>query len=280
MASLFDFLTGTKEADTSQVTSQSSGQQKQAQGLKTATQFGKTDTTEGTTSSRTGTQTALDARTLAALRQLIPQLGGNVAGAERFDLGEEQDLASFAVSRARDSDAFVEDLIPKLETKLRADFAKNVLPQIAGKGNLIGSRDNTYTQQITGNANAELEAQIGAVTADTLLKGRQLASQDILQAFGMSSQAGADVRKTGSEDVANLSNIVSLIRGSEVTTSEQSDIARELESLTGQSMAEESDTLETILSNISGASSQETRQSASILDFINALGSFGKTRRT
>lgn len=294
MASLIDFLLSNKTTDTAQQSNQATALSKQAVSSKTgqsATTQQSTDTT-GTTSSKSGSQlgvtSALDEQTLTALRSLIPGLASNAGSSTgvNYDPSGELDLANFVTDRAKGTDSFVSSLGDALETKARSDFSRQVLPVIAGKGNQIGSNANTYTKQITGQANADLEAQIGGMLANLKLQGRQMGSQDLLQAFGIMSQAGTDVEKAGTTDVANLANIVSLIRGSEITQSQTSQedisqqIARELSSLVGTQTNEDALAQEVANQNTTGTVNQQSSTNATLLDFINAFANLSGGKRT
>lgn len=212
-------------------------------------------------------QSQLDPETLETLRNLIPQLASAVSAPE-----VAQELTGAAVERVSGLDERLERIIQSAQTGARREFETGVLPQISQIANLAGgsATTNTLVNELQTQAFSDLAKNLASIEADVLLRGEELAGEEIRTAADVSAGglqqllgvvqglSGAEVSTIGTEQGLTTTDIQKQqITGSEsVTNTEEQRMLSEL--------------VESLVTEI-GVGTGETTGTGTIFDLLNVL---------
>lgn len=228
---LFDDLFGSKQTTTEKGTTATTSSANQTQ-TGTATQTNNTtqnQTSSGSTTSNTaqnqnttGNVSTLDDASKAALQSLLGPLLQN-ASSGATNTGNSDALKAIAdqfLNKSGTEAGLVQSATDAAVNKAKLDFQTGEGQQVNQVAQQIGSKGNTFSQQLSDKAQNDLLTQIAAITSSGALQASQLQNQDLqsaIQALVSGSQvAGQDASTT----LAPLLQVISLLKGADTTTTQ------------------------------------------------------------
>jgi hypothetical protein len=238
------------------------------------TQSGSGTQQQTTQQGLTGTTQNIDPAVMEMIKNIMPSMA---AGADSG--AQVAALANLQTSRAMGADAMINDVVEKMKTSARTEFAEQQAPQVQTAVNAIGSEGNSASMMIRNMADSNLAAKIGGLEGNIRMEGEKLVN-DIVTGGLQAANTGAGA----------LSSILNSIKGGTITTNTEATgtantgTTQNLQTDTTTEnvvQAEELAALKSlmdILTQESGSQASNTdlfsRQTGSLPQILQALGSF------
>lgn len=226
---IFDSLFGSKEKSKAETTSLQTNKGTSSQTsneVRSSTQAGSASTKQ--------TSSSLDDETIELLRGLIGDISGSVGSgasstSERVSGGLDSldGFAEFLKQRAGGGQEAIEAATEAAVAKSERGFELGEGARIAQAQQNVGSRfGNTFSQLIEAEGNAALAAETAGIRANASVAGRELENNELSVVANLllaqPELAARTEGQEGTQQIANLSQLVGLLKGAEtVSTGEE-----------------------------------------------------------
>lgn len=229
------------------------------------------NSTQNTSSTAAGTAitSTLDSGTQDLLKSLVPILTahvGNNSGTADADL--IRSLSQVAANNSSKPAISAEDIAGKNSAAVNS-YNKNEAVSIGKLQQRIGSKGNTYSQQVEQSGQVDLAATLAGIAADSAATNKQFEQSGLQQAIsGVATASGVD-NAGGQNAIAQLMSVIQGLTGATTTTQTGQTLMGETKQATNTTTEELLKSIQDLLSS----STQDQVGTANTTTQSNTTGS-------